>query len=116
MMQKQLSQSIYTDIFLNIWADAFMMVLVDPKLNVPKKDRIRLDVVDALKNKYSNLRWPGGCFADEYHWRDGIGRSKRPKMVNTHWGGVTEIITLELTSFTIGVTLLGTEDLILPVM
>ncbi|HUN02555.1 MAG TPA: alpha-N-arabinofuranosidase, partial [Niabella sp.] len=65
---------------------------VDPKLNVPKKDRIRLDVVDALKKiNIPNLRWPGGCFADEYHWRDGIGdRSKRPKMVNTHWGGVTE--------------------------
>ena len=37
------------------------------------------------------LRWPGGCFADEYHWRDGIGeKSGRKKMVNTHWGGVTE--------------------------
>jgi len=37
------------------------------------------------------LRWPGGCFADEYHWMDGIGpREKRPKMVNTHWGGVVE--------------------------
>lgn len=65
---------------------------VDPNLNVPKKDRIRLDVVDALKKiQIPNLRWPGGCFADEYHWRDGIGpRDQRPKMVNTNWGGVTE--------------------------
>lgn len=65
---------------------------VDPSLNVPKKDRIRLDVVDALKKIHiPNLRWPGGCFADEYHWRDGIGpRDQRPKMVNTNWGGVTE--------------------------
>jgi alpha-N-arabinofuranosidase len=65
---------------------------VDPALNVPKKDRIRLDVVDALKKiRIPNLRWPGGCFADEYHWRDGIGpRDQRPKMVNTNWGGVTE--------------------------
>lgn len=65
---------------------------VDSSLNVPKKDRIRLDVVDALKKIHiPNLRWPGGCFADEYHWRDGIGkRSDRPKMVNTNWGGVTE--------------------------
>ena len=65
---------------------------VDPSLNVPKKDRIRLDIVDALKKiKIPNLRWPGGCFADEYHWRDGIGlRSDRPKMVNTNWGGVVE--------------------------
>jgi len=53
---------------------------------------IRNDVVKALKDmKIPNLRWPGGCFADEYHWMDGIGpRDKRPKMVNTHWGGVVE--------------------------
>jgi len=65
---------------------------VDPALNVPKKDRIRMDIVDALKKiKVPNLRWPGGCFADEYHWRDGIGpRDQRPKMVNTNWGGVVE--------------------------
>ncbi|MBC7946255.1 MAG: alpha-N-arabinofuranosidase [Chitinophagaceae bacterium] len=57
-----------------------------------RKDRIRLDVVDALKKiKIPNLRWPGGCFADEYHWRDGIGpRTQRPKMLNTHWGNVVE--------------------------
>jgi alpha-N-arabinofuranosidase len=37
------------------------------------------------------LRWPGGCFADEYHWKDGIGpREQRPAMINTHWGGVVE--------------------------
>ncbi|WP_295653376.1 alpha-L-arabinofuranosidase C-terminal domain-containing protein [uncultured Mucilaginibacter sp.] len=65
---------------------------VDPSLNVPKTDRIRMDIVDALvKIKIPNLRWPGGCFADEYHWRDGIGpRDQRPKMVNTNWGGVSE--------------------------
>lgn len=65
---------------------------VAPSLDVPKKDRIRLDIVEALKKiKIPNLRWPGGCFADEYHWRDGIGpRDQRPKMVNTNWGGVTE--------------------------
>lgn len=37
------------------------------------------------------LRWPGGCFADEYHWKDGIGpKENRKKMINTHWGGVVE--------------------------
>ncbi|MEQ8879640.1 MAG: alpha-N-arabinofuranosidase, partial [Cyclobacteriaceae bacterium] len=61
---------------------------VDENMDVPKKDRIRLDVVEALKKiNIPNLRWPGGCFADEYHWRDGIGpREERPGMVNTHWG------------------------------
>jgi alpha-N-arabinofuranosidase len=65
---------------------------VDKNLPVEKQDRIRLDVVAALKKiKIPNLRWPGGCFADEYHWRDGIGpRLQRPKMVNTNWGGITE--------------------------
>ncbi|MBS7566675.1 alpha-N-arabinofuranosidase [Mucilaginibacter sp. Bleaf8] len=65
---------------------------VDPSLPVKKQDRIRLDVVAALKKiKIPTLRWPGGCFADEYHWRDGIGdRSQRPKMINTNWGGVVE--------------------------
>jgi alpha-N-arabinofuranosidase len=53
---------------------------------------MRCDVVEALKQiKIPVLRWPGGCFADEYHWRDGIGpKEKRKKMINTHWGGVVE--------------------------
>lgn len=60
--------------------------------DIPNTRGIRNDVVAALKNiKVANLRWPGGCFADEYHWMDGIGpREKRPKMVNTNWGGVVE--------------------------
>lgn len=53
---------------------------------------IRQDVVQALRKLNPPvLRWPGGCFADEYHWMDGIGpRQSRPSMINTHWGGVTE--------------------------
>jgi len=60
--------------------------------DIPNTRGIRNDVVDALKKtKIPNLRWPGGCFADEYHWKDGIGpRDQRPTMINTHWGGVTE--------------------------
>jgi len=53
---------------------------------------MRKDVVEALKAmKIPVLRWPGGCFADEYHWKDGIGpKENRKRMVNTHWGGVVE--------------------------
>ncbi|MDZ5076006.1 alpha-N-arabinofuranosidase [Nesterenkonia sp. HG001] len=53
---------------------------------------IRADVVEALRSiAIPNLRWPGGCFADEYHWTDGVGpRDERPRMVNTHWGDVEE--------------------------
>ena len=60
--------------------------------DIPNTRGIRNDVVAALRNlNIPNLRWPGGCFADEYHWRDGVGpREKRPKRVNSLWGGVTE--------------------------
>ncbi|WP_327287586.1 alpha-N-arabinofuranosidase [Streptomyces sp. NBC_01198] len=59
---------------------------------IPNEGGIRLDVVAALRAlNIPNLRWPGGCFADEYHWKDGIGpRDRRPTMVNTHWGNVEE--------------------------
>ncbi|MBM3880055.1 MAG: alpha-N-arabinofuranosidase [Verrucomicrobia bacterium] len=59
---------------------------------IPNVRGIRQDVVSALKRlNLPVLRWPGGCFADEYHWKDGIGpRAQRPAMINTHWGGVTE--------------------------
>ena len=59
---------------------------------IPNTRGIRRDIVEALRKlRIPNLRWPGGCFADEYHWMDGIGRrADRPTMVNTHWGGVSE--------------------------
>jgi len=59
---------------------------------IPNTDGIRDGVIEALRNiKIPVLRWPGGCFADEYHWKDGIGpKEKRKKMINTHWGGVVE--------------------------
>ncbi len=59
---------------------------------IPNTNGMRNDVVEALKNiKIPVLRWPGGCFADEYHWMDGIGpKEKRKRMINTHWGGVVE--------------------------
>lgn len=87
---------------------------VDKNLPVKKQDRIRLDIVDALKKiKIPNLRWPGGCFADEYHWRDGIGpREKRPRMVNSNWGGVTEDNSFGTHEFLALSKLLGTEPYI----
>lgn len=65
---------------------------VSEESDIPNTKGIRNDVVIALKEMgIPNLRWPGGCFADEYHWKDGIGpREQRPTMINTHWGGVTE--------------------------
>lgn len=60
--------------------------------DIPNIHGIRKDVVDALRRlRVPVLRWPGGCFADEYHWMDGVGpNGTRPTMINTNWGGVTE--------------------------
>ena len=65
---------------------------VGPDSPIPNTRGWRNDVIGALKNLHVPLvRWPGGCFADEYHWREGIGeRRSRPVKVNTNWGGVTE--------------------------
>lgn len=59
---------------------------------IPNTKGLRNDVTAALKAlNIPVLRWPGGCFADEYHWMDGIGpKENRPRMVNTHWGGTVE--------------------------
>ncbi|MCR5675881.1 MAG: alpha-N-arabinofuranosidase [Lachnospiraceae bacterium] len=67
-------------------------VFVGEQSDIPNVNGMRTDVVEALKEiKVPVLRWPGGCFADEYHWKDGIGpKASRKKLVNTHWGGVTE--------------------------
>lgn len=60
--------------------------------SIPNTNGFRNDVIGALRNlSVPVVRWPGGCFADEYHWREGVGaRAKRPVKINTHWGGVTE--------------------------
>ncbi len=59
---------------------------------IPNINGYRKDVVQAFKDiDIPNLRWPGGCFADEYHWKDGIGpKENRKRMINTNWGGVVE--------------------------
>ena len=59
---------------------------------IPNTRGYRNDVVEAIRElKVPVMRWPGGCFADEYHWMDGIGpREQRPRMVNTNWGGTVE--------------------------
>lgn len=67
-------------------------IYVGENSEIPNVNGMRTDVVEALKQiRVPVLRWPGGCFADEYHWKDGIGpKEKRKKIVNTHWGGVVE--------------------------
>ncbi|WP_331730958.1 alpha-L-arabinofuranosidase C-terminal domain-containing protein [Streptomyces sp. NBC_01174] len=81
---------------------------------IPNEGGIRLDVVQALRAlNIPNLRWPGGCFADEYHWKDGIGpRDQRPRMVNTHWGNVEESNHFGTHEFMALCELLGAEPYI----
>ena len=59
---------------------------------IPNTEGVRNDIIEALKElDIPNLRWPGGCFADTYHWKDGVGpQEDRPTIVNRWWGGITE--------------------------
>jgi alpha-L-arabinofuranosidase len=87
-----INPNVYGQFAEHLGAGIYEGVWVGEKSNIPNTNGYRNDVIQALKNlKVPVVRWPGGCFADEYHWRDGIGeRSKRPVKVNTHWGGVPE--------------------------
>ena len=63
---------------------------VGPDSEIPNKNGLRKDSIAALRQiKVPVVRWPGGCFADEYHWLKGVGPERQP-MVNNHWGGVIE--------------------------
>ncbi len=90
--QHTISRHIYGHFSEHLGRCIYEGIYVGDKSSIPNKDGIRNDVVEALRKlKTPNLRWPGGCFADTYHWKDGIGpKDKRPSMVNVWWGGVTE--------------------------
>ncbi|WP_339275508.1 alpha-N-arabinofuranosidase [Paenibacillus sp. FSL W8-0426] len=81
---------------------------------IPNTDGIRNDVLTALqKLNIPVLRWPGGCFADEYHWKDGVGpKSERARMINNNWGGVEENNHFGTHEFLRLCELLGTEPYI----
>jgi alpha-N-arabinofuranosidase len=80
----QFAEHLGTCIYGGLW--------VGENSDIPNTNGYRTDVLNALKElKVPVLRWPGGCFADEYHWMDGIGpKENRPKMVNNNWGGTIE--------------------------
>lgn len=81
---------------------------------IPNTNGVRNDVIAALRKlKIPVLRWPGGCFADTYHWKDGIGpKDKRPTIVNKWWGGVTEDNSFGTHDFLNMCELLGAEPYI----
>ena len=78
---------------------------------IPNTRGYRNDVVAALRAlKVPVVRWPGGCFADEYYWRDGVGpRATRRVKINTHWGGVTEPNSFGTHEFMDFAELIGTD-------
>lgn len=86
-------------------------VWVGPDSPIPNTRGIRNDVVAALKElRVPNVRWPGGCFADEYHWRNGIGPlAERPATLNPNWGGVIEPNTFGTHEFMDFIQQIGAE-------
>ncbi len=90
--QGTINRNIYGQFSEHLGRGIYEGIWVGEDSPIPNTRGIRNDVVAALKQlRIPVLRWPGGCFADEYHWRDGIdARESRPKTINTHWGGVME--------------------------
>ena len=88
----EIDRHIYGQFAEHLGRGIYEGIWVGEDSKIPNIHGYRKDVVEALKKIHvPDIRWPGGCFADLYDWRDGIGpRAKRPVRVNVHWGGVTE--------------------------
>ncbi len=88
----KINREIYGQFSEHLGRCIYSGIYVGEDSQIPNRNGMRTDVVEALKQiRVPVLRWPGGCFADEYHWKDGIGpKEKRKKMINTHWGGTIE--------------------------
>jgi len=89
---EKINKNIYGHFAEHLGRCIYEGIFVGEDSPIPNVKGMRTDVVEALRQiKVPVLRWPGGCFADEYHWMDGIGpQSERKRMINTHWGGVVE--------------------------
>lgn len=112
--QRTISKHIYGHFAEHLGTCIYGGIWVGENSPIPNNKGYRTDVIEALKKlQIPNLRWPGGCFADEYHWMDGIGpKEKRPKMVNTNWGGTIEDNSFGTHEFLNLCELLGTEPYI----
>jgi hypothetical protein len=88
----KIDRNIFGQFAENLGHGLYEGIWVGPDSPIPNTRGIRNDVVSALRElKVPNVRWPGGCFADQYHWRKGIGpRDKRPATVNSAWGDVID--------------------------
>lgn len=90
--QAKINKEIYGQFAEHLGSCIYGGLWVGPDSRIPNINGYRKDVFNALKDlAVPVLRWPGGCFADEYHWMDGIGpRDQRPTMSNNNWGGTVE--------------------------
>ncbi len=90
--KSKINREIYSNFSEHLGRCIYDGIFVGKNSDIPNTEGYRNDVIEAFRAiKLPVLRWPGGCFADEYHWKDGIGaQSSRKKIVNTNWGGVTE--------------------------
>lgn len=87
-----ISRMIYGQFAEHLGACVYEGIWVGEDSPIPNTKGYRNDALEALRAlKVPVLRWPGGCFADDYHWRDGIGDpAKRPVLINNNWGGTQE--------------------------
>ena len=90
--QTQISKHIYGHFAEHLGRCIYGGIYVGENKNIPNTQGVRNDVIQALKElQIPNLRWPGGCFADAYHWKDGIGpKDQRPHTENMAWGNIRE--------------------------
>jgi alpha-L-arabinofuranosidase len=112
--EKVINKNIYGQFAEHLGNCIYGGIWVGENSTIPNTKGYRNDVLEAMKRlQIPVLRWPGGCFADEYHWMDGIGpREKRPKMVNNNWGGVVEDNSFGTHEFLNFCELIGTEPYI----
>jgi alpha-N-arabinofuranosidase len=107
----QVSRQLFGQFAEHLGAGIYGGIWVGEDSKIPNTRGYRNDVLQALRDlKVPVVRWPGGCFADEYNWREGVGpRSKRPIKINTHWGGVTESNTFGTHEFMDFAEMIGAE-------
>ncbi|MDX1641301.1 MAG: alpha-L-arabinofuranosidase C-terminal domain-containing protein [Balneolaceae bacterium] len=109
-----ISRHIYGHFAEHLGEGIYGGVWVGEDSDIPNTNGYRTDVLEALKHlEVPNIRWPGGCFADEYNWRDGIGpRDERPNTINTHWGMVIEDNSFGTHEFLNFMEMLGAEPVV----
>ncbi|MGN0686564.1 MAG: alpha-N-arabinofuranosidase [Oscillospiraceae bacterium] len=90
--KSHINREIYGNFSEHLGRCVYDGIYVGENSDIPNIEGFRKDVVEAFRQiKLPVLRWPGGCFADTYHWKDGIGdKESRKKLINVHWGGVVE--------------------------